>query len=373
MEPIYTSSLYPSLSETRHEGQSSHIVGFQGKVIDNIQVGGRGSDYRKLSFQANELQDIVPGQFIMVNTRPTERIRPMRPTNLANIRSHFDLQPKSYLKRPFGIHRAFYENFCRNYLQHLRLPRDLSRILHTVQPNKFDIFFKILQNGTGTKELAQLRRDDRIEMIGPLGKRFDLRELRDRGIQEIHVIGGGVGMAPLIFLVQALRFYSFRIVAFLGIERFEVLQHEDPMAESYVADTRDTKIYIDDLLAAGLKKSQIHVSLDKMPKNVPHIVHSGNIHNGFVSQQYERYLKQQAIRQPSSIQAFSCGPFQMMKAVHQVTHKQGIPLEVFLEKRMACGFGVCLSCVQQTKVNGGHKYSRVCTDGPVFDSDKIKW
>jgi len=95
-----------------------------------------------------------------------------------------------------------------------------------------------------------------------------------------------------------------------------------------------------------------------------------NFYNGFVSAQYNDYL--QRTRPKKKILAFSCGPVGMMKALALITTEYEIQLKVLMEKRMACGIGVCLSCVCETKTGEGN-YSRVCTDGPIFDASEILW
>ena len=72
--------------------------------------------------------------------------------------------------------------------------------------------------------------------------------------------------------------------------------------------------------------------------------------------------------------AFACGPMPMMNAVWRITKRYSIPLNVYFEERMACGIGVCLSCVCKTKNEiGGEQYSRVCMEGPIFDAANIVW
>ena len=97
-----------------------------------------------------------------------------------------------------------------------------------------------------------------------------------------------------------------------------------------------------------------------------------NYHPGVISQHYENYLKKD--RTKKRIYAFTCGPTVMMKAIDKITSHYKIPLKVLMEKRMACGIGVCLSCVCHTRTKNNKKtYARVCTDGPLFDAGEIDW
>jgi len=349
---------------------SPGIETFDARVLANIPVGEGEPTHYKLRFRANALDSTTPGQFIMIDTLSRESQRPFKSHthNLHDLSLSFDA-PEPYLKRPFGLHRAFYPHFAPAYLRNLALPPTLARVLHTTAPSEFDVLCKVLEHGVGTTELAKLKRGRHVQLIGPLGKRFDLRAFARTAPREVHVIGGGVGVAPLIFLVQGLRFLGLKVKAFIGVETFESLRHRDDLAASYVADPRDVRVYVDDLVAAGLARKDIYVSCEKESK-IGRALAKRNQHTGFISEQYEAYLNES--NNADNAAAFACGPTPMMKAVYDITKPRDIALKVLMEKRMACGVGVCLSCVCKTKT-GPHGYSRVCTEGPIFDADEIEW
>lgn len=344
------------------------------EVIENIPVGENRSHY-KLRFRTDHSFNIIPGQFIMMETALQEQdtIREFIPLDKMNRER---LAPKPYLKRPFGIHRAFYRYFSeeKGYIQKLSLPPELATVLHTVFPNEFEIFYKVLKDGLGTKSLSKLK-GAKIKIVGPLGRGQPIREIRDNGFDEIHVIGGGVGMAPLIFIVQALRYYSYNVKAFIGTEKIGMLKYKQEAFDGLDATftDEDPTIYIDDLLETGLENKDIYVSSTE-PESTCEKLPENNSYKGFVSDQYKKYLRD-AHHREKKILAFACGPMGMMKALVPITEKFGIPLKVLMEKRMACGIGVCLSCVCETKTpeEAESKYSRVCTDGPIFDASKIIW
>ncbi len=353
--------------------ERSKIMSLTAEVNDNIPVGKESPNHYKLRFKTPKSFNIIPGQFIMTTTVPSTRRHDIARTSKKwdEVKSTFRNEPTSYLKRPFGIHRAFYPYFGKAYLQKLSLPPALATVLHTVFPNEFEIFYKVLPNGVGTRELSKVRKGDSLQIIGPLGKRLNMREIRDQAFEEIHVIGGGVGMAPLIFMVQALRYYSYTVKAFIGTEKFGSLKYglsTDGLDSTFSVEPRDAIIYIDDLNDTGIDFSDIYVS-STIPEDVT-IIPRENFYKGFVSEQYENYLDNHPPKK--RIAAFACGPMGMMKALVPITKEYGIQLKVLMEKRMACGIGVCLSCVCETK-NGQTKYSRVCTDGPIFDADEISW
>ena len=303
--------------------------------------------------------------------RPEEnKLKILSPDRLSPAaRAELGAAPLAYLKRPFGIHRAYYRHFPPHYLQTLSLPPALAASLHTVYPHEFEVLYKVLEHGTGTRALKTVRPGAGLRVTGPLGRPIDLEALRASGAEEIHVVGGGVGMAPLVFLVQALRYQNFPVKAFLGIERLSLLAHADELAESYVEDPRQVYLYYHDLVSAGLQPEDIFVSVEEeAPAALP--LKPSQYFYGFVSGQYQAFLKKSGGRKKSA--AFACGPADMLHAIHKITQKNQVPLQVLLERRMACGIGVCLSCVCRTE-HGKSGYSRVCVEGPVFDAEEIVW
>jgi len=361
------------------------IEHFKAKVLENIPTGGNGDPkYFIIRFQAPELKYVVPGQFVMVDTLPyqkrkdIEEHRPIR--SLATSKNGFyhddiiDLSPKSFLKRPFSIHRSFYKNFEWNSLKNISLPPTFASITHTVFPHKFEIFYKLIKNGTGTNELKQMKKGDTFQILGPLGKRPNLAKWQKDGIEEVHLIGGGVGMAPLLFFGQALRYYSFRVKAFIGIDRIDSLLFKAPLAATFGEDDpRKAYVYIDNLKSIGLSNNDIHISFEKTisDSSIDIGLPEQNLFPGFVSEQYKAFLEK--LNETSGILVLACGPKAMLKALKKITSEAHIRMKVLLEKRMGCGIGVCMSCVCPTKKNNVEQYSRVCMEGPLFDSEDINW
>jgi dihydroorotate dehydrogenase electron transfer subunit len=352
-------------------------------IIDNIPVGTEESKLYKLTFKSDDSIDILPGQFIMIDTlkeRQTEIPNHQIPkihNSISTVQSNFqnDLFTKrlSYLKRPFGIYRTYYENFIYDCSSKLCIERELSAIFYTIKPNKFEILYKVLDDGIGTNELTKLIKDDKIEILAPLGKIFDLREILNREIDEIHIVGGGVGVAPLVYLVQVLRYFGVKVKAFIGIEKLSSLTYfeQDIDPQSYTSASRNAKIYIDDLMLLGLSESSdIYLSL-MSDTDEERTIDIKNLFKGcFITEPYADYLKKHS---NLKILTFTCGPIPMMQKVHNLTAQYNITSYVLMEKRMACGIGVCFSCVCKTIVSGENHYSRVCMDGPIIESKQINW
>ncbi|MEE9614098.1 MAG: hypothetical protein V3W31_03965 [Thermodesulfobacteriota bacterium] len=354
------------------EDKASPIATATAEVIQNIPVGEDKKEHCKLKFSAPDLPKIFPGQFIMINTSPSRKKRAQRvATGYKELESMLDISPRAYIKRPFGIHRAFYPGFASDYLKNISLPPNLSTVLYTAKPSVFDIFYKVV--GRGTSEMVKLKPGMKIDIIGPLGWKDNLRDVRSKGFEEVHIIGGGVGTAPLIFIVQALRFFAFDIKAFIGIESPAMLKYKnksrsDSMSGGFTEDPGDAILYVDDLMEVGIKREDIYVSSDK-GGDLKGIIPGGNFNIGRVGERYKKYLSK--YRKNAKVLVISCGPKAMMAQIAGIVEGyKGIELKVLLEERMACGFGVCLSCVCELESG---KSARVCVDGPVFDAKEIKW
>ena len=93
-------------------------------------------------------------------------------------------------------------------------------------------------------------------------------------------------------------------------------------------------------------------------------------HHGLVTDDLNRVIGEST----SKMRIVCCGPEPMMEAVAGLAKKREIPCQVSLETPMACGIGICFSCVTRVKqASGGWDYKRTCVDGPVFDAEEIEW
>jgi len=191
--------------------------------------------------------------------------------------------------------------------------------IHDVADDK--IWFLVQLVGDGTRWLGQLREGDMLNAVLPLGNGFSM----DSSQKSPLLVGGGVGVAPLLYLGRKLREQGVRPTFLLG------------------ARTASMLLRLDAFQALG----EVFVTTE-----------DGSLgEKGFVTQ--HSILDSRAF---DIVQ--TCGPTPMMKAVAQWAAQHNVPCEVSLENRMACGIGACLCCVQKT--TEGHKC--VCTDGPVFEA-----
>lgn len=206
------------------------------------------------------------------------------------------------LRRPFSIHR-----------------------MAAGESGEFEILFRVV--GEGTRRLASTHVGERVDVLAPLGRGFRL------GTERPLLVGGGVGVAPLLFLAETLLAGGTAPKLLLGgrSDR-DVLCHDDfsCLAVPYALATEDGSL------------------------GEP----------GLVTLLLERELA------GACAGVYACGPLPMLAAVAELCRRESVPCQVSMEAHMACGVGACLGCV----VPGvAEPYLRVCKEGPVFDAGEVDW
>jgi len=192
--------------------------------------------------------------------------------------------------------------------------------------NQRELWLLVQIVGDGTRVLSTLEQGAVVNMILPLGNGFSIPQKSETCL----LIGGGVGVAPLLMLGK------------------DLSQAGHPV-----------------LFLLGGRKSTDLVMRNNFEKygRVFYTTEDGSLgEKGFVTQ--HSLLKEAAFDR-----IYSCGPKPMMQAVATYAKKQNIPCEVSLENLMACGIGACLCCVEDTVK--GHVCT--CTEGPVFNIETLKW
>nr|WP_033520647.1 dihydroorotate dehydrogenase electron transfer subunit [Bifidobacterium bohemicum] len=183
--------------------------------------------------------------------------------------------------------------------------------------------------GAGTRQFTQLAAGDAVDVLGPLGKPFDL----DKSANYV-LVGGGLGIPPVMLAAQAL---SVR----------------DDVTVTTAFGYRNER-FADDLVAQYV--------------DAPHSItnEEGNVIDLLDSIVPELEAAAKAGRPPIVL---SCGPTPMMKAVAQWGGRHGAEVQLSLEARMGCGYGACVACVVDTPQGR----LKVCKDGPVFTSEQLGW
>lgn len=236
-----------------------------------------------LKFRSTQsLPEIYPGQFVQVL---------------------IENAPNTYLRRPFSI--------------------------HNVLPEQNEIWLLIQKVGAGSARLVDMPIHTMVNMMIPLGNPYTIPPETAQDKTAL-LIGGGIGLAPLLYLGKCLKGNGFSPTFLLGgrsMEDILQLEHFQSIGSVYIT-TQDG-------------------SLGEKALVTEHSVLSKN--------KFERI--------------YCCGPLPMMKAVAAYARKHQLWCEVSLENKMACGLGACLCCVEKTQE--GHLC--VCTEGPVFNINRLTW
>jgi dihydroorotate dehydrogenase electron transfer subunit len=228
----------------------------------------------------DEFPAMLPGQFVQVLV---------------------DNSPSTFLRRPFSI--------------------------HSTDPgtNTFRLLIQI--KGKGTRHLRETAEGKKLNVVFPLGNSFSLPQ-----DPEVLLVGGGCGVAPLLFLAQYLRQNNIYPTILTGWK-----------TEKDIFEPTEYEKYGDLLI----------------------ITEDGTCgEKGLVTEHSVFQKEKTGFRK-----IYCCGPEPMMRSVAAIAKIQGTECEVSLENTMACGFGVCLCCVTPT-VSGNQ---RVCVEGPVFNSKELGW
>ena len=172
------------------------------------------------------------------------------------------------------------------------------------------------------------------------------------------MIGGGVGIPPLVFLAEHLRDSDYRPVVFFGSEipfPFDLRESSVPFTGGPATAT------------SGL------ALLDEwnIPSRLASLAGYDGCFDGFVTQLADEWLATLSQEDLNQITIFSCGPEPMLEAAQRVARKYRLPSQLCLEEFMACGVGGCAGCAVLVETPDGQAMKRVCVDGPVFDGAAI--
>ena len=250
-------------------------------------------EHYKLSFKAPQLaKEARAGQFITIRC-VSEQLDP-------------------FLRRPFSIYKVIGESV--------------------------EILYKVL--GRGTAIMSRMRAGEVIDILGPLGNGFWLRD----GLDVAILVGEGVGVATVMHLAQDLyeKHKDVERVAFVGAKSADLL-----------LGIQDFKQYGVDVEAiAGRDDWSYQKSLLEL-----------------LSKRIEDYT-----RKGKTVAVYACGSNHLLSDISDIAARYKVPCQVSLYTNMACGMGACLCCVRRFRdEKRGIIYKRVCKDGPVFEAKEVVW
>ena len=255
---------------------------------------------KKFMLDLNVKQNVsLSNQYALLILTSLHKLPEMLPGQFAEVR--VDGSSNVFLRRAISIHFVDYET------------------------NELWLLIQVV--GEGTKSLAELKSGDNLNLLLPLGNSYSLPLSKNA---KLLLVGGGCGVAPLLYLGSYLKNKGFEVNFLLGARsKADLLQLCEYERFGIVYSTTEDGSYGE---------------------------------HGFVTQH-------SVLKSSNFDFIYTCGPTPMMKAVASYAAKIKANCEVSLENTMACGIGACLCCVTDT--TEGHLC--VCTEGPVFNITKLKW
>jgi len=225
-----------------------------------------------------------------------------------------EAQPGQFVHLYCGDHQSYI----------LRRPFSVHRL---VGGDAFDVLVRVV--GEGTRWLAERRPKESVDLIGPLGRGFDVDGQFSRAL----LVAGGMGIAPMVFLAGKIAENKVKVYTVMG--------------------------------AAGRAQLLDFMDLKRLTRRIAVATDDGSQgHKGPVTD-----ILSKEIEETGPERIFACGPAAMLRSVAGISRRHGVPCQVSLEARMACGVGACLGCAVQAK----GAYVKVCSDGPVFSTDELGW
>jgi dihydroorotate dehydrogenase electron transfer subunit len=273
-------------------------------LIHEIEIQLKpGENLAQCSARIVEQQAITSDIFKMTLKAP-EIVRLARPGQFVHARLRDSIDP--LLRRPFSIHRI------------------------QSKSNELELLYRVV--GQGTALMSSIQAGQSLDLMGPLGNGFDL----DCEVDHALIVAGGMGGAPVFFLMDELLKLNKKITLLWGAREGREIFHEQELGACGI----DVRLATED----GSKGCE-----------------------GLVTNLLCNFLKESHDRQ--KLTGFVCGPECMIHAVQEHAESTLFPWQASLEERMACGVGVCLGC--GIRLKNVEAYKMVCKDGPVFDLREV--
>ncbi len=205
-------------------------------------------------------------------------------------------------------------------------------------PQRMKILYRVV--GKGTASLSRLEPGRSMAVMGPFGRGFSL----PGGERDVVLVGGGIGMAPLLSLLHRCRerggTRSGRLVVYAGAR---------------------TAAALIGIARAGECGALVRISTDDGSE-------------GFHGPVTERFARERGEWDENKVSLYACGPRPMLRRLQELLKGSPMPCEASLEERMACGLGACLGCAVAVRDEAGNRlFRRVCKEGPVFPLQDILW
>jgi dihydroorotate dehydrogenase electron transfer subunit len=217
-----------------------------------------------------------------------------------------------------------------------------------------EVLFKIV--GSGLRSLGHKEPGDRMSLVGPIGTGFEPSTERPRTL----LIGGGVGIPPMIFLAERMQAddFDWQAVVLMGSE----IPFPFELGTSVIATEWLGKEFVS---AMPLMEDW------RIPSRLASTTEFDGVFRGYVTDLARKWLEAQTDQDLAQTEIFSCGPTPMLEVVAALAREFEVPCQAALEEYMACAVGGCAGCTVLVQTPEGPAMKRVCVDGPVFDASTV--
>ncbi|MDX1512669.1 MAG: dihydroorotate dehydrogenase electron transfer subunit [Gammaproteobacteria bacterium] len=217
--------------------------------------------------------------------------------------------------------------------------------------------FLYKRTGHGTRLLSEVETGESLSILGPIGVPFSPADSRPRAL----LIGGGVGIPPMVFLADRLRRReAFKPLVLMGSEvPFPFRQRP---SQIMVAGMPDGVIGCMPLLEDW-----------GIPSRLASLAGRAGCFEGYVTDLAAHWLDALPAGKRTEVEVFACGPTPMLRSAQALAARFGVASQLCLEEFMACAVGGCAGCTVRVRTANGPAMKRVCVDGPVFDGATVVW
>jgi len=238
----------------------------------------------------------------------------------------------------------------------LRRAFSIARLTESDRGVEIDVIYRVV--GAATRWMESLRVGDSISVLGPLGNGFPIHPVKPAA----WLVAGGVGLPPMLWLAESLNKASKTVVAFCGAQAADLLALSLDLSNPPAKDARTATMTGREFAASN---AGVVISTD-----------DGSIgYHGHVGSALAAYVEANPTSSDQVV-AYACGPERMMRFVAELCIARNIECYVCVERNMACGTGMCQSCVVPVRDPAdaaGWRYELCCTEGPVFDATQVIW
>ena len=212
--------------------------------------------------------------------------------------------------------------------------------------------------GQGTRLLAQARAGDGLSILGPIGVPFSVSASRSRPL----LIGGGVGIPPMVFLADRLR------VQDAERDPLVIVGSEVP----FPFRPRPSQILVPGMPEGAIACMPLMEDWG-IASRLASLAGFAGCFEGYVTELARSWIEALSAETRAQVEIFACGPTPMLKATQALARAYDLPSQLCLEEYMACAVGGCAGCTVRIRSLEGPAMKRVCVDGPVFAGDSIVW